>query len=198
MGKGVRDRLRAHFLANIGRVMNSSELREVAGGTTDLAQRVQELRTEEGYQILKHNNDSKLKRGEYLLPIATPLPAFVNEISKEIQAIVLDHNDFTCQMCGTPAGEVDPYNSSRMTRLHFDYIIDKSHGGLDEVDNLRAVCSICKDGVPNLKIDRPSAITLLTQIRRATGTDQLEVLKWLARRFPQQLKELGQSGRGHA
>jgi hypothetical protein len=47
-----RHKLRAHFLANIGRIMGSTELREVAGGITEWARRVRELRNEEGYQIL--------------------------------------------------------------------------------------------------------------------------------------------------
>jgi len=48
--KGSRAKLRAHFLANIGKVMNSDELREIAG-TSEWARRVRELRDEEGYQI---------------------------------------------------------------------------------------------------------------------------------------------------
>ena len=33
--KSARDKLREHFLNNIGRVMDSNELREVAGGITE-------------------------------------------------------------------------------------------------------------------------------------------------------------------
>lgn len=48
-GGGARARLRAHFLVNIGRVMNSEELRAVAGGINEWARRVRELRNEEGF-----------------------------------------------------------------------------------------------------------------------------------------------------
>ena len=55
---GARAKLRAHFLANIGRVMDSNELREVADNQSEWARRVRELRTEQGYQILTHNDRS--------------------------------------------------------------------------------------------------------------------------------------------
>ena len=58
---GARAKLRAHFLANIGRVMDSNELREVADNQSEWARRVRELRTEQGYQILTHNDRSDLK-----------------------------------------------------------------------------------------------------------------------------------------
>mgnify|MGYP000930879233 CR=1 FL=1 len=58
---GARGKLRAHFLANLGRVMDSDELRAVADNQSEWARRVRELRTEEGYQILTHNDRSALK-----------------------------------------------------------------------------------------------------------------------------------------
>ena len=100
---GARALLRTHFLKNVGRVMNSSELREVAGNINEWARRVRELRTEEGYQILTHNDRDTLKPGEYLLENSKPVPAFERAISKETRAFVLDRNGFTCQQCGAVA-----------------------------------------------------------------------------------------------
>lgn len=103
---GARGKLRAHFLSNLGRVMDSEELRVVADFQSEWARRVRELRTEEGYLILTHNDRSALKPGQYLLETAKPQPAFERTISKETRAYVLDRNGFTCQMCGAVAGEV--------------------------------------------------------------------------------------------
>ena len=128
-GTGARGKLRQHFLANIGRMMESVELREVAGGISEWARRVRELRTEEGYQILTHNDRSELKPGQYLLLAATPEPAFERAISKEVRAYVLDRNGFTCQMCGAVAGEEHAFDPGRKTRLHIGHIIDKSMQG---------------------------------------------------------------------
>lgn len=182
-GGGARGRLRYHFLNNIGRVMGTDELREVAGGISEWARRVRELRTEEGYQILTHNDRSDLKPGEYLLVDPKPAPAFARDISKETRAIVLDRNGFTCQMCGAVAGEPHPYDPSRKTRLHIGHIVDKSQGGVDEPSNLRAICSVCNEGAANITLDRPSLHKLLVQIRRATVADQRSVLEWLKTKF---------------
>ena len=181
---GARSKLRSYFLENIGRVMSSHELSEASGGTSEWARRVRELRTEEGYQILTHNDRSDLKPGQYLLVDPKPTPAFERSISKELRAFVLDRNGFTCQMCGAVAGEPHPYDEGRKTRLQIGHIIDKSMGGKDEAGNLRAVCSVCNEGARNLTLDRPSLQKLLIQVRRATGADQLEVLRWLLKKFP--------------
>jgi hypothetical protein len=186
---GSRARLRAHFLENIGKVMVSEELREVAG-TSEWARRVRELRDEEGYQILTQHDRSDLKNGEYLLENPKPQPAFERNISKEVRSFVLDRNGFTCQMCGAVAGEPHPYDSTKTTRLHIGHIVDKSLGGADEPSNLRAICSVCNEGLSNISLPRPDLQKLLVQVRRATIADQLDVLKWLAQKFPQQLKDI--------
>lgn len=188
-GQGAKVKLRQYILENVGKVMDANELRAVAE-TSEWARRIRELRTEEGYQILTHNDRSDLKPGEYLLENPTPLPAFERDISKEARAYVLDRNGFTCQMCGAVAGEIHPYDPTRKTRLHIGHIIDKSMGGTDDVTNLRAECSVCNEGGSNLKPDRPTAMKLLTQIRRSPGTEQLEILKWLMKKFPKQAKEV--------
>jgi len=188
--EGSRTKLRKHFLENLGRVMDSEELRDVADGISEWARRVRELRTEEGFQILTHNDRSDLKPGQYLLEDTKPQPAFERAISKETRAFVLDRNGFTCQMCGAVAGEPHPYDQGRKTRLHIGHIIDKSQGGTDDAANLRAICSVCNEGASNLTLERPSSAKLLAQVRRATGGDQVELLEWLIRKFPKQAAEL--------
>lgn len=183
---GAKAKLRAHFLANIGRVMDSEELRVIAENQSEWARRVRELRTEEGYQILTHNDRSELKPGQYLLETPKPQPAFARAISKETRAFVLDRNGFTCQMCGAVAGEPHPYDTTRKTRLHLGHVIDKSMGGTDDPSNLRAICSVCNEGASNATLTRPDLQKLLIQVRRATSQDQLEVLRWLLKKFPKQ------------
>lgn len=189
-GKGARVKLRAHFLANVGRVMEPVELRKVSGNTSEWARRVRELRTEEGYQILTHNDRSDLKPGQYVLLDPKPTPAFERGISKETRAYVLDRNGFTCQMCGAVAGEPHPSDPARKTRLHIGHTVDKSMGGSDEPFNLRAICSVCNEGARNLTPDRPSLQKLLIQTRRATGADQMDILRWLIGKFPKQGAEI--------
>ena len=147
-------------------------------------------RTEEGYQILTHNDRANLKPGEYLLEDPAPKPAFERSISKEIRAFVLDRNGYTCQSCGAVAGEPHPADPSRRTRLHIGHVIDKSLGGSDDPQNLKAICSVCNEGARNLTLDRPSVEKLLVQVRRGTAQGQLKVLCWLAGKFSNEIPQL--------
>lgn len=182
---GSKAKLRDFFLHNVGAILDSKTLQQVAG-TSEWARRVRELRNEEGMNIVTHNDRSDLKPGQYLLLDLKPIPAFERGISKETRAFVLDRNGFTCQMCGAAAGEPHPYDVGRKTRLHIGHILDKSMGGTDTAGNLRAICSVCNEGASNLTLNRPEAIKLIAQVRRAPGKDQLDVLEWLVKKFPRQ------------
>lgn len=187
--KGSKAKLREFFFENVDVILDSDTLREVAG-TSEWARRVRELRNEEGLNIVTHNDRSELKPGQYLLLDIKPLPAFERGISKETRAFVLDRNGFTCQMCGVAAGEPHPYDNGRKTRLHIGHIIDKSMGGTDDANNLRAICSVCNEGASNLTLNRPDTIKLIAQVRRAPSKDQLDVLNWLIQKFPRQSENL--------
>ena len=63
------------------------------------------------------------------------------------------------------------------------HIIDKSKGGDDTPQNLRAVCTNCNQGLQNTALPKPDRIHLLAQIRRATIPDQEAVLRWLLQKF---------------
>jgi hypothetical protein len=147
---------------------------------------VRELRDEEGYQILTQHDRSDLKIGEYLLEDPKPQPTFEQNISKETRDLALSRKEFACYMCGAVAGEPHPYDPTKTTRLHIGHIIDKSMGGVDEPSNLRAICSVCNEGLSNISLPRPDLQKLLVQVRRATIADQMDVLKWLLQKFPQQ------------
>lgn len=187
--QGARAKLRSYFLGHVGKVLGSDKLREVAGGISEWARRVRELRDEEGFDIQTHNDRSDLKPGQYVLVSPKPKPAFERGISKETRSLVLDRNGFTCQMCGAAAGEPHPYDHGRKTRLHIGHILDKSMGGDDSPGNLRAICSVCNEGASNLTLNRPDAIKLIAQVRRASANDQLDVLEWLLGKFPEQAKK---------
>lgn len=183
-GEGARSKLRKFFLEHVGEVLDSGTLFIVSGETNEFGRRIRELRNEEGFDIQTHNDRSDLKPGQYILVSTKPKPAFDRNISKETRAFVLDRNGFTCQMCGAAAGEPHPYDMGRKTRLHIGHILDKSMGGDDSPGNLRAICSVCNEGASNLTLNRPDAIKLLAQVRRAPAKDQLDLLDWLLAKFP--------------
>jgi hypothetical protein len=182
-GKGSKKQILAFLLANMGRVIESSELQEASGWAAEWGRRVRELRDEEGYPILSHKDRADLKPGQYLLLTDKRRPAFKRGISKETRAVVLERNGYTCQMCGLAAGDLDPYSPGRTIRLTMGHILDKSKGGDDSPSNLRAVCTNCNEGLQNAALPKPDTVWLLAQVRRATIEGQKAVLDWLLSKF---------------
>ncbi|MBF0458346.1 MAG: HNH endonuclease [Nitrospirae bacterium] len=182
---GSKEKIRQFLLANVGRVIESHELQEASGGAGQYGRRLRELRDQEGWPILSHHDNADLKPGQYLLrekPPETAIVVFSPVISARLRAMVLDRNGFTCQMCGLTPGDIDPF-TGRKARLHIGHIVDRSHGGKDELSNLRALCSTCNQGAKNITTEKPSTIWLLTQIRRAGIDEQRSVYDWLRQKF---------------
>lgn len=186
---GSKQLILEFFLQNIGKVLESREIQLASGGAVEWARRVRELRNEDGYQILTHKDRANLKPNQYLIETDKRLPAFARGISKETRARVLERNGYTCQMCGLAAGDPDPFNPTRTVRLTMGHILDKSKGGDDTPQNLRAVCTNCNEGLQNTALPKPDQIHLLAQIRRATINDQEAVLKWLLQKFGLEAKK---------
>jgi hypothetical protein len=183
---GSKYRIRKFLIAHVGEVVTSIQLRDAAGrGVSEWARRVRELRDEEGWPILTHHDSAELKVGQYILTAPPPEKhgiEFARAISTRLRAAALDRNGFTCQMCGLTPGEIDPY-TGRKVRLHVGHIVDKIHGGKDELSNLRTLCSTCNQGAKNITIEKPSKIWLLSQVRRAGRDEQLAVYEWLQEKF---------------
>ena len=182
---GSKERIRRFLRSRVGVIVNSDELREASGGASEWARRVRELRDEEGWKILTKNDRSELKTDQYMLAEAPPAQTsveFPRTISAKLKSQVLDRNGFTCQMCGLTPGELDP-DTGRKVRLHVGHIVDKKHGGKDELSNLRALCSSCNQGAKNITLEKPSKIWLLSQVRRAGIEEQKAVLEWLRVKF---------------
>jgi len=186
--QGSKQLILEFFLQNIGRVLESRDIQEASGGAVEWARRVRELRNEEGYQILSHKDRADLKPNQYLLETTHRVPSFKRNISKETRAWVLERNGYTCQMCGAAAGDPDPFGGSRTVRLEMGHILDKSKGGDDSPQNLRAVCSNCNEGLQNTALPKPDRIHLLAQVRRATIQDQRVLLEWLLKKFKLETK----------
>jgi 5-methylcytosine-specific restriction endonuclease McrA len=181
--KGSKQLILDYFLANLGKILESRDIQAASGGVVEWGRRVRELRNEDGYQILSHKDRADLKPNQYLLETSKRTPAFKRNISKETRAWVLERNGYTCQMCGLAAGDPDPFGSDRTVRLTMGHIIDKSKGGDDSPQNLRAICTNCNEGLQNTSLPKPDQIHLLAQVRRATIEDQKALLKWLLQKF---------------
>lgn len=183
VGGGSRAKILRFFLSNIGQVVDKDQIRKASGDASEWARRLRELRDEYGYQILSHKDRHELKPGQYLLETDKRLPALPRSISKETRAFVLERNGYTCQMCGLAAGDSDPFHPALKVRLTMGHIIDKSKGGTDTPENLRAICTNCNEGLQNTSPPKPDRIELLKQVRRATIEDQIHLLDWLEKKY---------------
>lgn len=180
---GSRELILRYLLARVGQVVTSKELQKASGGVAEWARRVRELRDEQGYQILSNRDRADLKPGQYILASEVRLPELARSMSKETRAFVLERNGYTCQSCGLAAADQDPFNPARKVRLTLGHIVEKSHGGSDSPENLRAICTNCNEGLQNIAPARASLKQLLTVVRRAPVDDQLKVLEWLERKY---------------
>jgi hypothetical protein len=95
-------------------------------------------------------------------------------------------------MCGADESCRCPYNHKKIS-LFIRFIKPEAESGVLEPDNLRTICSTCADGLKsaarankglqNAAPIKPDRLQLLAQIRRATLSDQKEVLDWLLMKF---------------
>ncbi|WP_428387323.1 HNH endonuclease [Mucisphaera sp.] len=181
--KGARNKLRDFFFDNVGIVLTSEQLREVAQ-ISEWARRIRELRNEEGLQILTHNDRDSLKPGEYLLETLEPKPVIARAISSKLRQEILDRNGFTCQACGAGAGEESGCEPGKKCRLQIDHIQPISHGGTDSKYNLQAVCAGFNKGKANLKVKASrEAISLMSVVRKQPRNIQIEVYEFLKKKF---------------
>lgn len=180
----ARDRLRAFFEANVGVVLSTQRLAEVAD-ISEYARRIRELRDEEGMQIKTHTDRAYLRPDEYILEGLERTPVLGQGISPQLRTDILERNGYTCQLCGAGAGDPDPYNRNRKVRLHVDHIVPKSQGGTDEQKNLRVLCSACNQGRSNIQTPSESALNILARIRKAPQAVRREIYEALRSTFYQ-------------
>ena len=102
-------------------------------------------------------------------------------INQQAREHILRQHEHTCQACGANAKDVGgedkmcvgfiPRNDSSLTLADTD---------------LKTLCPDCDEGFANATLfSRMSAAKLLKEIRRATVSDQIAVLDWLLKKFPQ-------------
>ncbi len=178
----ARDKIRLYLEENVGRIVTTHELRDVAR-ISEYARRIRELRDEEGMQIHSHVDRLDLKPGEYMLVSLERTPAIGRGISPQLRNEILERNGFTCQQWWAGAGDLDPFNPTRRVRLHVDHILPITQGGTDDRDNLRTLCSACNQGRSNINMPSEGAKNLIARIRKEPRAVQREIYDALHRRF---------------
>ena len=98
-----------------------------------------------------------------------------------IRERVQRQHDYTCQACGADASDV---GGKAKMRVGF---IPRHDSSLTLTDaDLKTLCPDCDDGFATATLfPRMHALDLLQETRRATVSDQLVVLAWLLKKYPQ-------------
>ncbi len=179
------DKLRDLLLTNVGKPVSIKRIEAMIGSTW--ANELNHLRIVEGLHILVSSTRMHGVTSLVLVSRA-PKPTFKPNVAESLRRSESVWRELYCCQCGAAPGESDEYHPQRSVRMTIGYILDLSQGGRDDPSNLKAICSVCNEGAANLTPDRPSAIKLLSQLRRAKASDQIAVLQWLINKFPLQSK----------
>lgn len=179
---GARDKIRKYFIEHVGKIVTTKQIKKVAK-ISEYARRIRELRDEEGYQIMSHNDRADLKPGEYVLESLKRRPAVARGIDPRLRNEILERNGYTCQRCGAGPGDPDPFNPGRKIRLHIDHIKPISQGGKSTKDNLRVLCSACNQGKSNVQPPSETALNIIAKIRKLGKNEQIEVFDFLKKKF---------------
>jgi 5-methylcytosine-specific restriction endonuclease McrA len=98
---------------------------------------------------------------------------------------VLQRDNFTCQSCGATGAEVGGRELMRV-----GYLARNDESVKNSTLDLKTLCPDCDEGFATAKLlPKMNAQELLVQVRRATVTDQIEVLKWLLKKYPKQVQK---------
>lgn len=103
----------------------------------------------------------------------------------ERELTILQRDNFTCQTCGATGAEVGGLELMRV-----GYLARNDENVKNSTLDLKTLCPDCDEGFATAKLlPRMNAQELLTQVRRATVADQLEVLKWLLKKYPKRVQK---------
>ena len=175
----ARDKLRAFFYANVGKVLRTQQLREVAG-INDYARRIRELRDEEGMVIKSHKERAALRPDEYILESLEVFPPANPTIPEEVRKAVFLRDGLKCWFCGAAR---DPSQRSRSVRLLIDYIDPQVDAGGDKPGMVAVMCGRCAKSRDRTSPTGHSAEDLLALIRRASPAVQREIYSKMKRSF---------------
>lgn len=197
--KSVRDRIRALFLDNIGKVITREQIQEAAKDPKtgripeNWHQRLSELRTDEGYTILSWRNRGELRVSEYLMPTAEKRPVARSraKISSATWQAVLRRGEYKCEWsegevrCGLKEGDIDPVGGGRVKltpdhkRPHaIDPVTDSGN-----VDAWQALCGRHQVMKKNYWDDTTGWLNVCAIVQAASEQEKWRVYEFLKEYF---------------
>ncbi len=198
----IRERIKALFLDNLGKVLTREQIIEVAKDPTtgkepeNWHQRLSELRTDEGYTILTWRNRGDLRVSEYLMPSAKKRPKAAGRARpkpKTWQA-VLKRGNYRCEWseggvkCNLRDGDIDPVGGGtvRLTPDHkTPHAVDAKADPLNQ-DKWQALCGRHQVMKKNYWDDNTNWLNVYAIVQSASEGEKKEVYEFLKKYFGEQ------------
>lgn len=196
---GIRNRLEAFFLDNLGKAATREQLMEVATDPKtgkvpeNWHQRVSELRTDYGYTILTQRNRGYLKVSEYLMPDATRRKRVNKRVVPTTQtwAKILDAYGHRCAWnedgttCDLKQGDIDPVGGGtvRLTPDHKTPHSISADTDRKSVDAWRPLCARHQVTKKNYWDDETGWLNVDGIIQSASDADKKRVYEFLKEYF---------------
>lgn len=154
--RSVRERIRAFFLDNLGKVATREQIMEVARdprtgrAPENWHQRLSELRTDYGYTILSWRNRGVLRVSEYMMPSAERRPTAGKRVrpKPETWERVLQNAGYACEwrdgddQCDLKNDEIDPVGGGRV-KLTPDHKLPHAINPVIDPDDPKAWQALC-------------------------------------------------------
>ncbi|MCC7209919.1 MAG: restriction endonuclease [Anaerolineae bacterium] len=193
--KTVKKRIEALFLDNLGKILTSEQIKQVAKDPytgkqpENWHQRLSELRTDDGYTILTWRNRGDLRVEEYMMPSADKRPTAAKRLRPTAQTwkLVLERAGNRCeweedgQACRLGEGDTDPVSGGRV-RLTPDHKAPHSvNPDTDPLDatQWRALCGRHQVMKRNYWDSTTGKLNIHAIIQSATRAEKLIAFRFL-------------------
>jgi hypothetical protein len=179
--------LREYLISNQQRFVEGTELTAFIGKNWRKWIRV--LSEYEGYAIVVMPEISQPGPHIVLLKSDRPRHWISTNIEDRDRDIISARTDLCCKMCGRMSGDSDPIVEGRRLRLFVSQMFPAKDWIGATSENIEVICILCREGIAKIRNKKPTALKLLTQLRRASSKEQLQVMEWLIGKYPMMAKK---------
>lgn len=194
-GPNVRTRIREFLVKHAGIIVTREQIQAAATDPEtgqipeNWHQRLSELRTDEGYDILSWRDRGSLKPGQYLLETATPtrVPKPRAHLSSKERSALFARDDYRCQWpdCHLAARAIDPVGGGTvvLTADHKSPHSLPSGQWTGTLDDWQTLCARHQQEKKNFIDDRTGRKNLRELVRAASRAEKLHIFEDLKAYF---------------
>lgn len=190
-----RERIKQFFFDNLGKIVTTDQLQDVAsmnydGRYENWHQRLSELRTDKGYTILSRRDREWLGQGEYVMPHKEQADRADKRthIEDDTWEDVLERADYECEWpegCELSDGDIDPVSGGKV-ELTPDHRVPHDSDGVVEPDNpehWQALCGRHQVMKKNYWNDNTGKLHYMAIIQSAPKEEKEKIYDYLQRYF---------------